>query len=115
MRMICAWCKKVIQKGPEKPVSHGMCRRCARRMEREHEASCGFIRDPSSYVMDKVIVSAIFAAFLLLTVLLVEGLHWITGGKTPSFLERDSLPLHGKPLSESAAPAPAAEPATPAQ
>ena len=68
-------------------------------MEREYEASCGYIRDESSYVMDKVIVSAIFAAFLFLIILLVEGLHWTTDGKTPSFLERDVL--HGKPHLES--------------
>ena len=99
MKIICAWCKKVIQRGPSEPVLHGMCNQCARRMEREYKASCGYIRDESHYVMDKVIVSAIFASFLLLTVLLVEGLHWATDGKTPSFLERDTL--HGEPRMES--------------
>jgi len=75
-----------------------MCRRCAWQMEREYEASRGHIRDQSSYVMDKMIVSAIFSAFLLLIILLVEGLHWVTGGKTPSFLMRDEI--HGRPLAE---------------
>ena len=98
MKVICAWCKKVISRGPPEPISHGMCNQCARRMEREYEASCGYIRDESSYVMDKVIVSAIFAAFLLLIILLVKGLHWVTDGKTPSFLRRDAL--HVKPRLE---------------
>jgi len=102
MKMICAWCKKVIRKGPEEPVSHGMCSQCARRMEREYEASYGYIRDESSYVMDKVLVFAIFVAFLLLIILLAEGLHWATNGKTPSFLERNAL--HGKPHLERVEP-----------
>ncbi len=51
--------------------------------------------------MDKVIVSAVFAAFLLLLILLAEGRHWATGGKTPGFLERKAL--HGRVASPSPA------------
>ncbi len=29
-RVVCAWCRTIIQDGPEAPVSHGLCVACAR-------------------------------------------------------------------------------------
>ena len=31
MKTICAWCGKLLKDGPDKPVSHGMCRECSDR------------------------------------------------------------------------------------
>ena len=28
MKIICAWCKALMQDGPEYPISHGMCPEC---------------------------------------------------------------------------------------
>jgi len=29
VRRVCAWCARLIQEGPEQPVSHGICAECA--------------------------------------------------------------------------------------
>ncbi len=28
MKLVCAWCKKIIKDGPPEPVSHGICDTC---------------------------------------------------------------------------------------
>lgn len=29
MRVVCAWCECVIEEGPERELSHGICDECA--------------------------------------------------------------------------------------
>ncbi len=84
MKTICAWCQCVIREGPEQPVSHGVCKRCAKRIT---QAESEKYRDHYSYVADQCFFAVIAVAFFFLIILAVEGLHWFTGGKTPSFLE----------------------------
>ena len=42
MRIICAWCKALMQDGPEHPVSHGMCQTCATAMHATIDAACPY-------------------------------------------------------------------------
>lgn len=35
MKTVCAWCSAIIHDGPPEPVSHGICRSCARKRSRE--------------------------------------------------------------------------------
>ena len=37
MRIVCAWCSKVMREGPP-PISHGMCEACELKMAIEVEA-----------------------------------------------------------------------------
>lgn len=34
MRTICGWCGQLMKDGPLTPVSHGLCARCAMKLER---------------------------------------------------------------------------------
>lgn len=29
VKVICAWCGRVLREGPAEPVSHGMCQQCS--------------------------------------------------------------------------------------
>lgn len=35
MKVICAWCRRLLKDGPEHPVSHGICPDCKREVEAE--------------------------------------------------------------------------------
>lgn len=35
VKVICAWCKKVLKDGPEEPVSHGICEECEKKLREE--------------------------------------------------------------------------------
>jgi len=35
MRVVCAWCKKVIMEDDDKELSHGICSACAKEVLRE--------------------------------------------------------------------------------
>ena len=32
MKRICAWCKKVLEEGDEKNITHGICNSCAKKI-----------------------------------------------------------------------------------
>ena len=66
MKLICVWCKKVIRDGPENPVSHGICRECARCVPR---------RDPRPAVYPSFIARRIWGDFILWVILV---LLWLT-------------------------------------
>ncbi len=33
MKVVCAWCNKVMKDGPDKPVSHGICELCLKKQK----------------------------------------------------------------------------------
>jgi len=38
MKVICAWCGKVLQDGdPKEPISHGICSKCAKDVLKDFE------------------------------------------------------------------------------
>lgn len=41
MKVICAWCQRLLRDGPAEPVSHGICSTCMERLmcaERDTES-----------------------------------------------------------------------------
>ncbi len=33
MKVVCAWCRKVMKDGPDNPVSHGICEACLKKQK----------------------------------------------------------------------------------
>lgn len=87
MKLVCAWCQKVIREGPGKTVSHGICPECARRVTRRVSAS-PYCR--GTYGSDRLWGSLVFIVLAgllwLLAALASEGLHWASGGRVPRFV-----------------------------
>lgn len=89
MKVICAWCGKVIQDGPDEPVSHGICLDCRIAYEPEPEEN-----PPADDFFGMMIwlmkgwfyVSLLFFSGFCAVVLLAELLHWLTGGWFPSLM-----------------------------
>lgn len=36
MKLVCAWCKRVIRNGKKETVSHGICQECVERVAKDH-------------------------------------------------------------------------------
>ena len=89
MKLVCAWCKKVIRDGPDEPVSHGVCPECARRVTRQNTQgySCWTNQAIGSFLC------ILLAGLLWLAVALFsEGLHFVSGGKIPRFIQWELPP-----------------------
>ena len=88
MKVVCAWCKKVIRESPEEIVSHGICEKCEKRMVRD-------IVDPPpeefsgwfTFMERQVFSAFVCFALIFLGILAVEGLHYLTGGKVSQLIE----------------------------
>lgn len=44
MKLVCAWCKRVIREGAEENPSHGICQDCVRRISAEDDQPIRFDR-----------------------------------------------------------------------
>ena len=38
VKLVCAWCQRVIRNGAEETVSHGICQACEERVEKDYAA-----------------------------------------------------------------------------
>ncbi|MEI8233812.1 MAG: hypothetical protein WCH57_03905 [Verrucomicrobiota bacterium] len=93
MKLICAWCKKVIRDGPEEPISHGICPECARRVTsaRSEPPAC----QPSrweEWMTGNFLLLLLLALFWLMAALFSQGLHFLSNGKIPRFIQWE-LPM----------------------
>lgn len=90
MKIICAWCDKVLKEDSEEEVSHVICPECCDREKQlfaeEQQQRFG---DFSwfDFLHQHMVFSLIFGAVFLAVILSAEGLHRITGGRTPSLIE----------------------------
>ncbi len=88
MKVVCAWCKKVIRDSPEEIVSHGICETCEKRMARDIIGRPpGNFSDWSTFVERQLLCALVCFTFVFLVILAAEGLHSLTGGKVPQLIE----------------------------
>jgi hypothetical protein len=87
MKLICAWCKKVIRDGPENPPSHGICPECARRVTTRNDPATCRLSPREGRMMGHLILAILIVLLWLLAVLCSEGLHFASGGKIPRFIQ----------------------------
>jgi len=87
MKLVCAWCKRVIRDGPEKTVSHGICPKCEGWVgsQRGHSGPCPGGDLPRRFQV-KLFLSLAMSLLLGLALLISEGLHFVSGGKIPRFM-----------------------------
>ena len=88
MKVICAWCKKVIRDSPEEIVSHGICETCEERVANgiePHQPEA--FSDCFTFVERQLLFAFVCFAFVFLVILAAEGLHYLTGGKVPQLIE----------------------------
>jgi len=92
MKLVCAWCQKVIRDGPEEPVSHGICPECARRTTHRLGAPL-YSPDPghfwTKHAMGSFLLIFLAGLLWLLAALFSEGLHFVSSGKIPRFISWD--------------------------
>ena len=50
LRLVCAWCEKVIEDGPPGLTSHGICTKCAAEMRQ----TLGKLQEQNDVVLDMV-------------------------------------------------------------
>jgi hypothetical protein len=104
MKIVCAWCGKVLRDDSEEEVSHGICRECYDREVRpviesqaEAKAEKAFKPPPPEFdwldfLHRQMVFSLTLGSLFLLIVLAAEGLHRISGGKLPALIERHHHP-----------------------
>jgi len=104
-----------MQAGPEEAVSHGICQKCEERMATDrvsnsrHPADerCGRkhfkppppeeFRDWTTFAEGQLLMGFTLFIIIFLVVMAAEGLHHLTGGKTPELIEWQpkKAPLYG--------------------
>jgi hypothetical protein len=92
MKIICAWCGKVIQDGPEETVSHGVCEECVIHVvEPERNGSEPPLPDFCEGVVwgmkSLILGGLLFNLALGIVILVVETLHALTGGWIPGIVQ----------------------------
>jgi len=88
MKVVCAWCKKVLRESPEEIVSHGICEACEKHVARDigghpPEEFSGWF----PFVERQLFFTFVCFALIFLIVLVSEELHYLTGGKVPQLIE----------------------------
>ena len=99
MKVVCAWCKKVLRESSEEIVSHGICAECEKHVVRDivgyppEEFSNEF-----TFVERHLLFAFVCFTPLFLVVLASEGLHYLTGGEVPQLIEWQpkKLPHHAQ-------------------
>ena len=87
MKLICAWCQKVIRDGPEEPVSHGVCPECARRVARQNDVGFTGYSCWTNQAMGSFLILLFVGILWLAAALCSEGLHCVSGGRIPRFIQ----------------------------
>ena len=90
MKIICAWCGKVLKEDSEREASHVICPKCCDRemqhiAEEQRRLAGDF--DWLDFLHRHMVFSLTFGAVFFAVILSAEGLHRITGGRTPSLIE----------------------------
>ncbi len=98
VKVVCAWCGKVLKKGSGETVSHHICQECYEREmrpiieDRQRAKAEQYKLPPQEFDWFDFLERHMHFSFAVgivccLILLAVEGLHWISGGRVPSLIE----------------------------
>jgi len=108
-KIVCAWCGRILEEGPEEKISHAICPECFERevepfKERQRQPAKRKkqfalpppeeFRGPFSCLESQLLLGfALFVLFFLVA-MMAEGLHQLTGGKVPELIKWQPPPSH---------------------
>ena len=108
-KIVCAWCGRILEEGPDEKISHAICPECFERevepiKERQRQPeklgkqfalpTPEEFRGPFSYIERQLLLGFALVVLFFLVVMMAEGLHYLTGGKVPELIKWQHPPAH---------------------